>query len=471
MSEQALHRAGAAHQALPPSSPADAATGQQHRSPGTDTNDRSRARWTQVRTYLDADGTQRVETMKVDRPTIDREQAALDTQAAEDTQRRELLDRTLDDLDSQGAVEEALPLHDLNTREGIAQVSDTIRAAHHHADNTADELDLDALSRLLDDLSLRAEIDAEAGHGRGEGVAHAVDIVRDALDLQNRTDTRTRPLRDHGIHDTSIDDTTIDGGGLRDHADAQAQRNTAIAPGIAASADPVTLDDDLAGDGAAAAEQSVPGYDEALAALSPNSPVLQQISDQYEHLYDTWDDQAGPMPSWDNYFVTVYEELRGLGLLTGDDAHLNTNTIDPDTGQPFTRSTQGTGEESVMGNAEGTTVDVATDTDSNSAPATDAQDTAAVEPAAKPPADAAAWLTRQAEVHDLIAHRARELGDGAGAVEAEVLACRARLDAAEVTPRGRGHTTPPPERAVDDAAAPAAHAASADREPDAASRE
>ena len=377
---------------------------------------------------------------------------------ADDTRRRELLDRTLDDLDAQAAVEEALPLHELNTREGIAQVSDAIRAAHDPAANPAGGLDLDALTRLLDDLSLQAEIDADAEHGRAEGVTHAVDTLRDALDLHDRDDV-------------------------------QPERNTTIAPGVAATADPDTqvddarspngatdypaADDDVAGDGAAAAEQSVPDYDQALAALSPRSPVVQEISDRYEHLYDTWDDQAGPMPSWETYFVTVYEELRGFGLLTGEDAHLNTNTIDPATGEPFTSTAGGTSADT----AANTAVDTTAATGSSSTPVAHAQDVASVEPPstrpaapAKPPPDAAAWLTQQAEVHDLIAHRARELGDHAGAAEAEVLACRARLDAAEATPRGRGHTTPP-ERAMDDAAAPAAHAATADREPDTASRE
>ena len=57
----------------------------------------------------------------------------------------------------------------------------------------------------------------------------------------------------------------------------------------------------------------------------------------------------------------------------------------------------------------------------------------------RPPAGAdhgrvAGWLRDKADVHDLIAARLREIGDVPGAVEAEVLAARARLDARDLQP-------------------------------------
>jgi hypothetical protein len=78
------------------------------------------------------------------------------------------------------------------------------------------------------------------------------------------------------------------------------------------------------------------GYEEAIDALG-DSPLVTEISDQYERLLDTWiDDPGAPAPSWQDYFTTVLHERRSLGLLTGDDAHLNTNTaLDPATGLPY----------------------------------------------------------------------------------------------------------------------------------------
>jgi hypothetical protein len=55
------------------------------------------------------------------------------------------------------------------------------------------------------------------------------------------------------------------------------------------------------------------------------------------------------------------------------------------------------------------------------------------------PEEFASWLQRKADVHDAIAGRLSEIGDVRGAVEADVLASRARVDAAELLETAAGH--------------------------------
>ena len=67
--------------------------------------------------------------------------------------------------------------------------------------------------------------------------------------------------------------------------------------------------------------------------------------------------------------------------------------------------------------------------------------------AGAPAGQRAAWLAAKADVHDQIAGYLRRIGDVPGAVEAEVLAARARIDATDLatTPviTGTGESTSP----------------------------
>jgi hypothetical protein len=77
----------------------------------------------------------------------------------------------------------------------------------------------------------------------------------------------------------------------------------------------------------------------------------------------------------------------------------------------------------------------------------------------------AGWLRDKADVHDQIATRLREIGDVPGAVEAEVLAARARLDARDLTPTTSGLLTEVPitHTSADTAAGAGAGAGLADQ--------
>lgn len=74
-------------------------------------------------------------------------------------------------------------------------------------------------------------------------------------------------------------------------------------------------------------------YTEAVAAIDPNGTTTQDISHDYENYLGSHDPAQGEAQGWEVYFVEDLDVRRAYGTLTGADAHLNLDLLDPATGR------------------------------------------------------------------------------------------------------------------------------------------